>query len=434
MSSEPAIEARDLGKAYRLYSRPADRVRQLFRGSRKPPLYEEFWALQHINLTIAKGETLGIVGRNGAGKSTLLQLICGTLTPTTGVVKTNGRVAAMLELGAGFNAEFTGRENVVTSAALLGLGPQDIIARMPDIEAFAGIGAYIDQPVKRYSSGMYARLAFAVCAHVNPDILVADEILAVGDFEFQQKCMRFMRGFRQRGTLLFVSHDAAAVTRLCDKALLLDHGRACEYGDAREICRRYHVLQSRFMSDGTGSFQTGGTHKPLPAPPDGAGAGIGFDPDMPGPARGGGRVREAGFCNIDGTPLGAVAGGEEIVLRVVIEAEHLIARPVVAFALRDRLAQILFGDDTFTVYGPSPPPVAAGRSAETLFRFRLPYMASGAYSAEIFLLDGDTLLDDRREAAILRMQSRHISPGLANLAMRDVSLTLDAEPQAAGVS
>jgi len=393
MSSEPAIEARDLGKAYRLYPRPADRVRQLFRSHSKPKLYEEFWALQHINLTIAKGETLGIVGRNGAGKSTLLQLICGTLTPTAGTVKTNGRVAAMLELGAGFNAEFTGRENVVTSAALLGLGPQDIIARMPDIEAFAGIGAYIDQPVKRYSS-----------------------------------CMRFMRGFRQRGTLLFVSHDAAAVTRLCDKALLLDHGRACEYGDAREICRRYHVLQSRFMSDGTGSFQTGGSHKLLPPPPDGAGSGVGFDPDMPGPAQGGGRVREAGFYNIDGTPLGAVAGGEEIALRVVVEAERAIARPVVAFALRDRLAQILFGDDTVTVYGEQPPPIPAGRSAETLFRFRLPYMASGAYSAEIFLLDGATLLDNRREAAILRMQSRHISPGLANLAMREVSLALDADP------
>ena len=148
----------------------------------------------------------------------------------------------MLELGAGFNAEFTGRENVVTSAALLGVGQAQIKARMAQIEAFADIGPYIDQPVKRYSSGMYARLAFAVCAHVDADILVADEILAVGDFEFQQKCMRFMRDFRRNGTLLFVSHDAAAVTRLCDKCLARwIMARPAEYGDAREICRRYHV-------------------------------------------------------------------------------------------------------------------------------------------------------------------------------------------------
>ena len=422
MSSEAIIQACELGKAYDLYRKPQDRLWRSFRGRGS---HETFWAVRHIDLTVRRGETLGIIGRNGAGKSTLLQMICGTLRPSEGRVTVNGRVAAMLELGAGFNGEFTGRENIFMGASVLGLTQDQIRDRFAQIETFAGIGRFIDQPVKHYSSGMYARLAFAVCAHVDADILVVDEILAVGDFEFQQKCMRFLHDFRRQGTLLFVSHDDAAVARLCDKALLLDHGAAREYGDAREITRRYRVLQSEQMTDGAGSFRTQGVLKPIAPAPSGSGDGFVFDAERPGPAEGGAAIGGAGFYAPGGAPLGVVAGGEEVALRIPWRAERAISKPVVAFVLRDRLAQILFGDDTFSVYGASPPSIAAGGFAEALFRFRLPYMASGAYIVELFLFDGDRLLDHRDEGLVLRVQSRHISGGLANVAMRGVALAMD---------
>jgi lipopolysaccharide transport system ATP-binding protein len=289
---------------------------------------------------------------------------------------------------------------------------------------------------------MYARLAFAVCAHVDADILVVDEILAVGDFEFQQKCMRFLHAFRRHGTLLFVSHDDAAVARLCNHALLLDRGAAREYGDAREITRRYRVLQSEQMTDGAGSFRVEGSLKQIFAPPPLAKAQAEdqaedqapdflFDAEMPGPTRGGGMIVGADFYDCDDAPLGVVAGGEDVALRVRIRAEQAISRPVVAFALRDRLAQILFGDDTASDAAVAAPAIMAGREGEAVFRFRLPYMASGSYAVEIFLFDGDALLDNRHDAAVVRMQSRHVSGGLANLAMRDVSLALNGARESA---
>ncbi len=206
MSSEVVIYAKDLGKVYQIYRKPIDRLKQmLFRGRRK--FYDEYWALRGVDLEIRRGETIGIVGRNGSGKSTLLQMICGTLAPSQGELAVSGRIAALLELGAGFNPEFTGRENVFLAASVLGLTEQQIVGRFESIAEFAGIGDFIDQPVKIYSSGMYARLAFAVAAHVDADILIIDEILAVGDVAFTQKCMRFIRAFQERGTIFFVSHD-----------------------------------------------------------------------------------------------------------------------------------------------------------------------------------------------------------------------------------
>ena len=220
MCSELAIRVEHLSKCYQIYERPQDRLKQsLWRGRRQ--FFREFWALRDLSCTLRRGETVGVIGRNGSGKSTLLQMICSTLTPTAGTIHVNGRVAALLELGAGFNPEFTGRENVRMNAALLGLTPSEIDARLPAILAFADIDDFVDQPVKTYSSGMFVRLAFAVIAHVDADILIIDEALAVGDGFFTQKCMRFLREFRENGTLLFVSHDTSAVLNLCDRALWL---------------------------------------------------------------------------------------------------------------------------------------------------------------------------------------------------------------------
>jgi lipopolysaccharide transport system ATP-binding protein len=233
------IRASNLGKTYRLYDKPHHRLLQSLWGTRRR-YYRDFAALDNISFDLMRGQTLGIIGRNGAGKSTLLQIICGTLTPTAGEVQVRGRIAALLELGTGFNPDFTGRENLLINAAILGLSAEQIAARTEDIIAFADIGPFIDQPVKTYSSGMYVRLAFAVVVHVDPDILIVDEALAVGDAFFQAKCMTRMRAMLDDGlTLLFISHDISAVKALCSQTLWLEHGQVRAMGETASITRAY---------------------------------------------------------------------------------------------------------------------------------------------------------------------------------------------------
>ncbi len=244
MSSEYAIRARHLGKSYQVYQRPGDRLKQFaWRGRRR--FYREFWALRDVSFDVAPGATVGIIGRNGSGKSTLLQLICGTLTPTTGSVELHGRVAALLELGAGFNPEFTGRENVFMYGAVLGLNEQEIKDRYDHILAFADIGTFIDMPVKTYSSGMFVRLAFSVAINVDPDVLIIDEALAVGDARFQQRCMAKLRQLQERGvSVLFVSHDTEAVKRLCKHVVILHDGEVVNQGDPLSMANWYLALST----------------------------------------------------------------------------------------------------------------------------------------------------------------------------------------------
>lgn len=241
------IRANGLAKCFEIYARPRDRLKQfLMSGLRRwtggPPVryYEEFWALRGVDLEVRPGEVVGIIGRNGSGKSTLLQMICGTLTPTEGRVEVNGRVAALLELGAGFNPEYTGRENVYMNCALLGLQREEIDARFADIVAFSELEPFIEQPVKNYSSGMFARLAFAAAIHVDPQVLIVDEALSVGDFAFQYKCIKRLKEMAACGcTVLFVTHDIEQVQKLCTRALYLRKGKSIYFGDAREACDRY---------------------------------------------------------------------------------------------------------------------------------------------------------------------------------------------------
>jgi lipopolysaccharide transport system ATP-binding protein len=241
MSSETAIRVAGLGKCYHLYEQPRDRLLQMLARGRKR-YYREFWALRDVSFEVRRGETLGIIGRNGSGKSTLLQLICGTSNPTAGEVDINGRVAALLELGAGFNPDFSGRENVYMNGAVFGLSRAEIDARYADIVAFAELGDFIEQPVKTYSSGMHVRLAFSVAIHVEPEILVIDEALSVGDAFFQAKCARVMRDIIARGaTVLFVSHDTAAVKSLCQRAVLLEGGRVKFVGEVNAAVETYYA-------------------------------------------------------------------------------------------------------------------------------------------------------------------------------------------------
>lgn len=241
MSSNVAIRARGLSKSYLIYKKPEDRLKQMiFRWRR---YYRKFWALRGVDLEIRKGETVGILGRNGSGKTTMLELITGTLAPSGGAVETCGKVAALLGLGAGFNPEFSGRENVILNATLLGLSRREIDATFDRIVAFAEIGDFIDQPVQTYSSGMYARLAFAVAIHVEPDILIVDETLSVGDEAFQRKCFGRINDLKAQGaTILFVTHDAASVLQLCDRAVLLDHGERLLTGPPRVVVAQYQRL------------------------------------------------------------------------------------------------------------------------------------------------------------------------------------------------
>ncbi len=249
-AAEFAIRVRDLSKCFHIYDSPRDRLKQfvaprLQRLAGRPPrrYFREFWALRDVSFDVAKGETVGIIGRNGSGKSTLLQIICGTSTPTSGTVEAGGRVAALLELGAGFNPEFTGRENVFMNAAVLGLSEAETARRYDRIAAFADIGKFIEQPVKTYSSGMLVRLAFAVAINVDPEILIIDEALSVGDELFQRKCFARIESIRESGaTILFVSHSGSAVVDLCDRAILLDAGEKLASGSPKVMVGKYQKL------------------------------------------------------------------------------------------------------------------------------------------------------------------------------------------------
>jgi ABC-type polysaccharide/polyol phosphate transport system ATPase subunit len=251
MSSDMlAIRVDGVSKRFELFDHPRDQLKQFvlpkirrLGGLSDRQYFREFWALRDVSLNVPKGESWGIVGLNGSGKSTLLQIIAGTLTPTMGRITTHGRIAALLELGSGFNPEFTGRENVYMNGVLLGLSREQISTRIEEIERFADIGEHFDRPLTTYSSGMQMRVAFAVATSFEPDILIVDEALAVGDAYFQQKCFRRLENFKNAGgTLLFVSHDANAVKHLCDKAVLISHGRAISAGAPRDVIDLYEGL------------------------------------------------------------------------------------------------------------------------------------------------------------------------------------------------
>lgn len=267
-SDTVSIHVENLGKRYSIYSKPQDRLKEalMARGAgllgRSPKAYsQEFWALSNVSFDVKKGETVGIVGRNGSGKSTLLQMICGTVTPTTGSVKTHGRVAALLELGAGFNPEFTGRENVYLNASLLGLTYEQIDQRFDSIAAFADIGEFIESPVKKYSSGMFARLAFSVAIHTEPDILIVDEILAVGDAAFQRRCLKKFYEIRDMGcTILFVSHDQYQVKSICQRALYLERGVQKAFGPAGRVIDQYTIDMQAALREFEAKEEAAGKH------------------------------------------------------------------------------------------------------------------------------------------------------------------------------
>lgn len=410
MSSEQidgdvVIDVQGVGKSYHMYERPSHRLLQALAGKRKS-YYKDFWALRGVSFSIRRGQTVGIVGRNGSGKSTLLQMIAGTLNPTEGHITVKGRVAALLELGSGFNPEFTGRENVYLNATILGLTRAQIEARIDSILAFADIGEFIDQPVRSYSSGMSVRLAFAVIAHVDADILIIDEALAVGDAFFSQKCMRFLRGFQKNGTLLFVSHDAAAVTNLCESAVWLQNGQMRLSGTSQEVIEAYmteqHVVgrrevggedvkiekKVRRLASDVPDFR----HEALRE------AGVSnrialfeFDPANVGQEFGaqGARIVDVSLTDEQGAALGMAEGGELVRLRIRVELVQSLDSVIVGFYVKDRLGQRLFGDNSYFACKDAPVGGLAGEYVVASFLFRMPVMPSGSYMIDAAVASGD---------------------------------------------
>lgn len=354
MSSDAvAIRISGLSKCYEIYNSPRDRLKQfllprllrLF-GKVSPRYFREFWAVKDVSFEVPRGQTVGIIGRNGAGKSTLLQILCGTLNPTAGSVEINGRVAALLELGAGFSGEFTGRENVYMNAGVLGLTPQEIDERFEKIIAFADIGDFLDQPVKTYSSGMYVRLAFAVVIHVNADILIVDEALAVGDIAFQAKCMVELKRLMDNGaTVLFVSHDTSSVRNLCQSVLWLDGGKVRAYGDPESTIGNYVSEAHLSMNAHLATIRTDSAPAPLPeGVPE---AKVDEDALMAREAHesfakgwrryGDGRVtvQNVQLMNENSMPTEMLTLRESFVIRCVVAANADIPRPAFGFSFRD---------------------------------------------------------------------------------------------------
>ena len=386
---EAVIEAVGLGKRYRMYAQPSDRLWQGVLGRFKT-FYTEFTALEGVSFEVGQGETVGIVGRNGSGKSTLLQLVCGTLTPTSGRVQVRGRVAALLELGAGFNPEFSGLENVFLNAAMFGMPRHEMERRLSQVLAFADIGEHVHHPVKTYSSGMFVRLAFAVVAHVDADVLIVDEALAVGDAFFTQKCMRFLRQFKERGgTLLFVSHDAGSVTNLCERALWLDRGQLRAQGPAKDVVNQY--LASRYAGDVGSEDLPAAKAEPSAqisaTRPNGAdvfaresqaadlaalaGASFGV---------GGGHIFSVQLRDLGGTPITSIAGGEPVSICIQAVFDSFVAQPVAGFYVKDRLGQMVFGDNSAPAAFVADPIEPTGRQRfEASFTLTMPHLVAGEY-------------------------------------------------------
>ena len=383
MSSSHVIQLQDVSKKYPIYETSSSKLLELL-SFRKWKLHRDFWALRDIDLEIPRGAVLGVLGQNGSGKSTLLQVLAGILRPTTGTCRVEGSVAAILELGAGFNPEFSGRENIFINAAVLGLSHRQTQDRMDQILDFAEIGEFIDQPVKTYSSGMFVRLAFAVAVHVDPEILLVDEALAVGDLVFQHRCIHRMRQLRDAGkTIVLVTHDLQAVTSYCSRAILLDGGHKLYEGTPETVVQRYQALVARREAQlGDGPVQNAaspGTHLPVVRT-------IPYIHNRYG--EGAAEIIGIILLSSDGEVLNSVPAGGECSLLVSVRFKQKVTDPIVGFTVRDRLGNELTSSNT-SYEGIHLPEAQADQIYTVAFRFRVPPLRPGSYTISPAVSRGD---------------------------------------------
>lgn len=387
-SDRPVITVENLGKRYEIYERPSDRLMQMLSAGIKSlaararlslpssrSYFREFWALRDVSFELYPGESLGIIGRNGSGKSTLLQILAGTLTHTVGDVRVDGRVAALLELGSGFNPEFTGRENVLLNARILGLSRETIERRYEEIVEFADIGSFINQPVKMYSSGMFVRLAFAVQAHLDAAVVIIDEALAVGDVFFRQKCYKRLEALRESGAaIILVSHSMPEIEQFCDRALLIDHGRLTFSGSAIEASKRYYLIDQVQKAPGP--------------PPTSEGVGHATNERAHSKnvvSNGQARWIQTSITDEDGNPNRSFKQGQTALFRTEFEILADIEVPVSGIVLRNDKNVIVHGKNSWQYDTVAPLKLVAGSRLISTQAITLK-LAPGEYTFETGLV------------------------------------------------
>lgn len=395
-SNEPAIDVRNVSKCYQIYGKPSDRLKQALYprvqrvvGAQAGKYFREFWALRDVSFSIRPGEAVGIIGRNGSGKSTLLQLICGTLAPTAGEIETNGRIAALLELGSGFNPEFSGRENIFMNGAVLGLSEAEISARYDRIVEFSEIGDFIDQPVKTYSSGMFMRLAFAVQAHIDASIVIIDEALTVGDVFFRQKCYARLDKLREAGAaILLVSHSMPDIEQYCERAVLLDHGVMRFVGSSAEAAKHYYlinqstgdktVIKPTFLPENSqATLEESGRH----GPPAEAFLDVSRKPQV---SNGSARCTGVALLNADGVPSSAFRQGERATFYYEFEVSGDIGVPICGMTITNERGIIVHGKNNLQYSDDVESTSAASRRVACYQEVSLD-LAAGEYTFQVGL-------------------------------------------------
>ncbi|PAX54327.1 ABC transporter ATP-binding protein [Brunnivagina elsteri] len=454
MGEEIAISLKNVSKCFKRYNRPVDRLKEILLPGKSR--CDEFWALRDIELEIPRGQTVGIVGRNGSGKSTLLQIIAGTLTPTTGEVQVNGRVSALLELGSGFNPEFTGRQNVFFNGRILGLSQKEIEDKFDEIASFADIGDFIDEPVKTYSSGMFVRLAFAVAINVEPEILIVDEALSVGDGVFVHRCMAKIKEFQEtNGTILFVSHDLGSVNRLCSNCYWLSNGRVVEQGSPVDVSKTYQAWMYDRINDGirkkVNNSQDLESHpKTIPE--------IDLNSTIQGDKKtenikknsftgdnflafanakrfGTGRceILSLEIQDIKGQKNGFIMPGETLILHTKIISHDRVEKPIFGIMMFDRLRVDIAGWNT-SQYKYKLPAFEQGQIINVSFKIIWPHIKNDTYSLEPAIADGsqdnNEMLDWIQSPIALKSGVTDLTFGMIRLTEIQVSHTIDtAIPQ-----
>ena len=445
---EAVIQVEHITKIFRIYNTPKDRIKEFLAnlprrvaGAKRIKKHKEFYSLNDVSLTINKGETIGIIGANGAGKSTLLQIICGTLSPTNGNVTVTGRVAALLELGAGFNPDFTGRENIFISASIMGLTDEQIKERFDSIVEFSEIGEFIEQPVKTYSSGMFVRLAFSIIAHVDADILIVDEALSVGDAFFVQKCMRFLRAFMEHGTVLFVSHDTASIVNLCDRAIWIDHGQKKMEGSAKDVSEAYLAALFKQSNRNVSIKRQNKDVTEVVAYKDMRTSFINasnlrndielfsFNDESKQFGENGAEIYSVRLEDQNGEPLSWVVGGEEVKLRISVKCLKSMFSPIIGFYIKDRLGQTLFGDNTYLSYMDTPLSMQPDDNMDSIFEFNMPILPVGEYSICVAVAEGSQQEHIQHhwihDAVIFKSHSSSTVTGLVGIPMKNISISVN---------
>jgi ABC-type polysaccharide/polyol phosphate transport system, ATPase component len=381
MENEIAIKVENLTKIYKLYEKPEDRLKEALNPFRKS-YHKDFYALRDISFDIFKGEAVGIIGKNGSGKSTLLKIITGVLSPTSGKIKPNGRISALLELGAGFNPEYTGIENIYLNGTINGYTKEEMDQKMHDILEFADIGEFIKQPVKKYSSGMFVRLAFSVAINIDPELLIIDEALSVGDIRFQQKCLRKIEEFSREKTVLFVTHDMGVINKFCNRVIWINEGEVVEDGDPNEISKKYQAfmtgttLSKLNIKDENKSFNETVSLIEL----------SNQDLDVLGDNKA--QIIGVGlFDKIFNERLSIVRAGDEINLLIRVRFSTQIFDTIVGFTIKDRLGNIVTQSNSF-VLDEEIEKCEAGQVSTFCFNFTMPNLNDGTYTISPAIASG----------------------------------------------